>query len=122
MQPRIPAQSPPAQSPPAQPPLAQPPPVSQLGTLAILVTDGTCDIAVDGAAKGNINQLSVDVAAGAHTVTCSPVGGAMQTQKPNVGANAITAVSFSVKQPQNTKTSLPVNKAPPVGRPTPGAQ
>jgi hypothetical protein len=88
--------------------------------LVVTVADGSCDIAVGATRYGVTNKVEATLPAGDHQVTCQPASGALQSQIAQVKAGRVAAVVFSLTSPGNTGTqSLPVDKRPPIGRPTP---
>ena len=95
-----------------------PKPVQQLGTLAIVVVDGTCAITIDGKNVGTTNRFSQQIAAGVHTVGRKPATGALQTKQATVATGSVSNVTFQLANPGNSKANLPVKIGPPVGRPT----
>ena len=76
---------------------AAPPPVAVgNGKLNVAARGGWCNVTVDGAGRGPTPLAGVVLAAGTHTVTCTPEGGHPMTATVKVEADATARYSFTV--------------------------
>jgi hypothetical protein len=85
----------------------QPAATGNVGTLAVKVIDGSCQIGVDGQDFGMTNEISTQVAIGEHTVDCKPLEGTAQTHKATVKANDTTHVIISLQAGQAADGQVP---------------
>ncbi|HEY8089299.1 MAG TPA: hypothetical protein VIF09_15675, partial [Polyangiaceae bacterium] len=77
-------------------PAAAPPVVAGSGRLNVAARGGWCNVSIDGAGRGPTPVAGVVLPAGAHTVTCTPETGHLQTATVRVEADGIARYSFTL--------------------------
>jgi eukaryotic-like serine/threonine-protein kinase len=92
------ATSAPAPTPPPTPPT---PPVAagggDMGTIVAVAVGGTCAFSVNGASKGTMSTLKLQVKAGSYSVTCKPSTGATKSKSVTVTGGGSAMAMFKLQ-------------------------
>lgn len=88
-----------ATSAPTQPPPPTPPPAASggdMGTIVAVAVGGTCAFSVNGASKGTMSTLKLQVKPGSYSVTCKPSTGATKSKSVTVTGGGSAMAMFKL--------------------------
>jgi len=68
-----------------------------MGTLVAVAVGGSCEFSVNGAAKGTMSKLKVQVKAGTYSVTCKPSTGATKSKSVTIASGGTAMAMFNLE-------------------------
>jgi serine/threonine-protein kinase len=71
-------------------------PAGDTGTLVLVAIGGTCAFSVNGAPKGKVATLKLEVKPGAYNIACTPGRGAPKTKVVNVQKGGTSTATFKL--------------------------
>ena len=89
--------APTATPPPPPTPTAAPAGGGDMGTIVAVAVGGTCAFSVNGASKGTMSTLKLQVKAGSYSVTCKPSTGATKSKSVTVTGGGSAMAMFKLQ-------------------------
>ncbi len=89
--------APTAAPPPPLTPTAAPAGGGDMGTIVAVAVGGTCAFSVNGASKGTMSTLKLQVKAGSYSVTCKPSTGATKSKSVTVTGGGSAMAMFKLQ-------------------------
>ncbi len=84
-------------TPPPPPPPPPPPSGGDMGTIVAVAVGGTCAFSVNGASKGTMSTLKLQVKPGSYSVTCKPSTGATKSKSVTVVGGGSAMAMFKLQ-------------------------